>query len=315
MRDEPAGPATAQDKLDEWLEGMNPVLARLEFFTRPAGIELDYTPGSLAQLEAFASERWPDGRVVFPFHEAATAYVGEVLLRAAGGHWDWDSHADLPIVRPDPALDLAPLSPAQLVAAAAHRHTGTELATAHAALLDAVHAHTANHPGWTPTKQHTPGVDEITHLGPVPAPPWLDQWLAGRAANFDAWAADTGIAPERWDFSPATLTTLDAVIKKRFQSRDDLTRPESRAFVDGAVWYCGEVARRNKARTQWRYNPADADTIAILGPPERNPLVGRPFIDQDGPGLNRWIPSTTLELVLIEDHEPSWLIVAYDRLD
>jgi hypothetical protein len=117
------------------------------------------------------------------------------------------------------------------------------------ALVAAVDEYAAGHPGWSPTKELTPGVDEVDD--PVVSP-WLETWLGERERTFPAWVADAGVAPAVWDFSPASLDPLEALVKRRLPSVDALTELANHNFVQGAAWYCGEVARQNKTAARWK---------------------------------------------------------------
>jgi hypothetical protein len=301
------------DRLEAWREGMNPVLARLEGFELPADFPFDYSSASLARLEETALDRFPGGDPPAPaggFLEGATAYVGESLLRAGGGRWDWDADDDLPVVRADDALALPPVSPLRLIIAAVRHRTGTELTDAHATLVAAVDGYAARHPGWAPTKEPTPGVDDIDEPA---ASPWLEQWLDERARAFAAWVADTGVAPAVWDFSPASLDALEALVKRRLLSANAVTEAADGGFVQGAVWYYGEVARRNKTAARWVYTPAVPGSSDLRESAEYNPFVGRPYIDQSGPDGNTLVPIFGIRFVPDEDR-PGLLRKTFNRL-
>jgi hypothetical protein len=304
---------SSDERLDAWREEISPMLARLEAFELPEGFPLDFSAGSLTRLEEIVLDRIPPGTAsVAPlgsFLEAATAYVGESLLRTGGGRWDWDAGDDLPVVLPDEALAVPPVSPLRLIIAAASRRTGTELAGTHAAVAGAVERYVAAHPGWSPTKEPTPGVDEVD----APRAPWLEEWLGERERAFPAWVADTGVAPAVWDFSPASLDALEAVVKRRLPGREALEQAAHRDFVQGSTWYYGEVARRNKTGTRWRYSPAVPGSSDPLESYELNPFVGRPYIDQSGPEGDSLVPVLVLEALLTVD-EPGRLRKRYNRL-
>jgi hypothetical protein len=301
------GPASPEERLESWREEMSPVLARLEAFELPADFPFDFSAASLARLEQLVLDRFPAGRAPAEpaggFLEAAIAYIGESLLRTGGGQWDWDAEADVPLVRPDEALKLPSISPLRLIIAAAGRRTGTELAGAHAELAAAVDEHAAAHPGWSPTKVPTPGVDEV---GEPAASPWLAAWLAERERAFPAWAAGSGVAPASWDFSPASVDALEALVRRRLPATGALTDAAHHDFAQGAAWYYGEVARRNKTAARWRYSPGVPGSSDIRESYERNPYVGRPYIDQPGPEGDSLVPILVIEVALMED-EPGFM--------
>ncbi|MDN0196947.1 hypothetical protein [Streptomyces sp. S.PNR 29] len=123
-----------------------------------------------------------------------------------------------------------------------------------------------------------------------PAPdrhPELVAWLETRAAGFERWARDTG-APEYWNFSPESLDALEELVRRTFAAQEEIAAARSGEFVQGAVWYIGEVIRRSAPDAVWRYDPFTSDDRI----PERmfepgvqevgdTPHLGRPHF-QDG---------------------------------
>ncbi|MFC3577809.1 hypothetical protein ACFOZ0_32030 [Streptomyces yaanensis] len=92
-----------------------------------------------------------------------------------------------------------------------------------------------------------PGADDReTH-------PELAAWLAERSAGFTEWARATG-EEERWDFGPDSLDALEDLVRRTFAGEDEVTAAKSGSFVQGAVWYIGEVVRRTQGAV-WRYEP------------------------------------------------------------
>ncbi|MEU1462423.1 hypothetical protein ABZ467_17330 [Streptomyces sp. NPDC005727] len=109
------GSAAHERLLDRWLDDLQVPAARLEQVYLDRDFAFDYTPASLAALEHALLEEEPgDG-----FRRAATSCIGEVLMDVCGGRWDINSGTDGedgdPVVRPDPALGLAPLSIGTLI--------------------------------------------------------------------------------------------------------------------------------------------------------------------------------------------------------
>jgi hypothetical protein len=73
--------------------------------------------------------------------------------------------------------------------------------------------------------------------------PELAAWLARQEADFQAWAEATG-TPETWDFSPASLDTLEAVVRERYADTRAINDARDSTFIQVASWYVGEIARR-----------------------------------------------------------------------
>jgi hypothetical protein len=120
--------------------------------------------------------------------------------------------------------------------------------------------------------------------------PWLAQWLVAREQAFPAWSAATGRAGDL-DFSPRSLETLEQVVRSRVPTQDALRELKDDDFVQGAVWYLGEIARRHRD-AHWRYSPDPTGT-------SRNPYAGRPFVEQDDGGDA--IPLLELESAVLSD--------------
>lgn len=111
--------------------------------------------------------------------------------------------------------------------------------------------------------------------------PDLLAWLAEREGAHAAWAAQTSFA-DVLDFSPASLAILDDPIRETANSMEEITDRRMTPFVQGAIWYVGEVFCRHKGMV-WKYIPdlvsgqlepffnAGAETSAL-----DHPCVGAP---------------------------------------
>lgn len=76
----------------------------------------------------------------------------------------------------------------------------------------------------------------------------LDDWLAVQRQRFAAWTASH---PGPWDFGAESITALIELLNEQLQERGDLKNPDYADFVDGAVWYLGEVFCRTLPGTTW----------------------------------------------------------------
>jgi hypothetical protein len=275
--------------IEEWVESMEPRLARLEELYLPEDFDADFSGDSLAALEAVLVLHLRDGHDLLAADgrglvESAAGYIGEALLRVAGGSWKWD---DQPIVCPDPETGLDPVAPALLVADCVRDRTGNILRAVYSTFEQAVAARVAQDPSWSPTKEWTPGVD--SHIVPV-ASPFLTNWLTKRAAAFPGWIAGYGNG-EEWDFSVKSLDTLETVTRRRLSAIDDFNKPEHRDFLDGACWYFGEIARRVHGAF-WNYNGGEPD-------PE-DPWVGFPYVWRDVNPPHGSVPFYVLQVAMVE---------------
>ncbi|MEV4759355.1 hypothetical protein AB0J86_30265 [Micromonospora sp. NPDC049559] len=284
------------EPLEEWLESMQPRIAGLLDLELPQGREWDYSPDSLARLEAEVLARavpTPD------FRQRVSGYLGEALLTTAGGRWGWETSRGLPLVLPDPELDLPPICPADLVERALANRDGDEFGRAYRALELAVTRRRATDPGWRPRKEPTPGLDPEPAAEP---PAELDAWLAERKAGFAAWLTEYAPRPERWDFSVASLDELEEVLLRLVPAPEELAARAE--FAEGASWYLGEVFRPVLS-ARWRYHPGEPD-------PE-NMFVGRPFLEQPVPNGRTVVPFVLLKGVLAR-REPGLLRGLAERL-
>ncbi|MFI9323600.1 hypothetical protein ACIGXI_28000 [Kitasatospora aureofaciens] len=277
---------TGRAMLEDWLEDLPLLVARLERVHLTDGPALDYGPGSLAALEQalLAEPGGPDE----DFTRAAAGYLGEVLLVTGGGRWGVDDTG--PVVLPDPALGLAPLSVGTLVDAALAEAGGEVFGREHSRLAAAVAAVRAERSDWTPHKEVSP----LDPIGPQSDDPALAAWLRERRAAFPAWADQLPGGRSAYDFSPAGLDALEREVRRRYPAVDafdaEATGPFPSApfpsgsfptspFLAGAVWYLGEVVclRCDSVWLHWPVDPA-AEPGSHHHPD--NPWSGIPFTHQ-----------------------------------
>ncbi|WP_436526607.1 hypothetical protein [Actinoplanes sp. HUAS TT8] len=211
--------------LEDWVQGIQPRLAGLE----AADLEIDFGRGSLAALQGLAI-----GAENEEFLAACASYLGETLLRAAGGRWV--EVGDRPGVAADPALGLDPVVPAELL-----EFEGLPVGT-YDEWAAAVAVRQAAEPDWRPVKEPTPGLDRQP-AGDRPVEAQVEDWLAERAADFPRWVARW--APDQvWDFSPESLDRLAELLLELLGSGADVDDPAFRDPVEGAEWYLGETFLR-----------------------------------------------------------------------
>lgn len=263
----------AYQGLGDWVHRIGLNLLALDELEDEDGFEPDFTGASLEGLElallAHVSE--PDD-TYDPGHrrliDGAAGYLGEVLLRQTGGAWGW--RGGEPLVRADKALALPPAFPLQLIARAIQERTEHEFADVYAVWQAAVARHQVDNPRWTPTKTRTPGVDPF-EMSPADAA-HIAAWVAERRGAFSQWARTYG-ADVAWDFRPASLDALENLLARITPTTGELRDPGHRDFVEGAVWYFGEVVRRIRGGT-WGYRTQD--------PTAPNAYAGDPYVQQAG---------------------------------
>lgn len=238
-----------RDPLRSWYDRIYFLLLGLQDIDlKGSGVRLDYSRRSLVELEHELLKRFAAPQdLVRPaggeFVAGLTAYIGESLMRAAGGQWVWGrtgsapGGADGPVASADPVLELTPVAPIDLLIDAVTGRSGDRLTETYDRWAHAVEVHRHGNPSWQPEKQRTmadPPAEETEALR---------IWLEEQEAGFPAWVADFG-AGSVWDFDPASLPTVEEVLRTFVPVRAELAEPEHRRLRDGAAWYVGETFRR-----------------------------------------------------------------------
>jgi hypothetical protein len=289
---------STEAKLIDWREGLAPMFAGLEDFVAGPDVPLDLSVESLRDLEHILLAESPVG---LPPHEGLAevlgGYLGETLLTIGGGAWTWDPQSDLPVASLALGETVQPLRLA--IDALVHR-TGKVWSAEYERIEALAAARRNEDPAWEPRRTDRPALGGTWDA--EQGEPWLTHWLATREQRFSDWAVDTGRAGEL-DFSQESLTTLEQVVRSRIPSKAALRESLDGDFVQGAIWYLGEIARRNRAAL-WRYRPNPTGT-------SKNPYAGRPFVQQDPPDGIDVIPQLELEAVVLSDEDG----VLLDRFD
>lgn len=232
------------DRITAWQHRLYFALLGLtDIDLRDAGVQFDYTRDSLGDLELVVLDRFGStGDLTLPGRrdlvDGLVAYVGEALMRAAGGRWTWDDDANAPLVSADPDLGLEPVAPLALLGDAVSARTGDRLVWVFDLWAQAASDRQASTPGWHPDKERTMADP------PESLEDELHGWLDLQAGSFDAWVASFG-GDITWDFTPGTLPVVQEVLRATVSTTADLNEPEHLRLRDGAAWYVGETFRRN----------------------------------------------------------------------
>jgi hypothetical protein len=277
-------------KLTDWREGLPPMFAGLEDFIAGPETPLDLSVDSLRDLEDILLAEAPAG---LPPPEGLVqvlgGYIGETLLTIGGGAWTWDPDTDLPVA----SLDVGEVAqPMGLAVDALVQRTGKVWSAEYERIAALAATRRNEDPAWEPRRTDRPALGRTWDAGP--GEPWLTNWLATREQRFADWALDTGRADEL-DFSPESLTALEQVVRGRIPSKAALRESVDDEFVQGAIWYLGEIARRHR-NAQWRYRP---DTTGK----SKNPYTGRPFVQRDDPDGADAIPLLELKSAVLSDKD------------
>ncbi|MGQ4417424.1 hypothetical protein ACN6LA_003629 [Streptomyces sp. SAS_269] len=286
------GSAAHERLLDRWLDDLQVLAARLEQVYLERGFTFDYTPASLAALEHALVEEEPDDG----FRRAATSYIREVLMDVCGGRWDIDpgtgGGGGDPVVRPDPALGLPPLSIGTLIDVALAERSGEVFTRERAELAGAVSGRRPAAPGWGPRKERSP----LDPIGRQSADGWLRSWLADRQAGHPSWVRQLSGAGSvhDWDFSPAGLDALERQVRGRYSTLAAFDADHEGPFLQGPLWYLGQILCLYHDST-WVHWAIDPDAPRGSHQHADNPWSGIPFTLQ--PHTRRARPCDPLELL------------------
>ncbi|GAB2658210.1 hypothetical protein [Nocardia goodfellowii] len=212
---------------------------------KDSGIRLDHSRRSLAELEPVLLERFAtpghlSGPMVSQFVAGMIAYIGESLMRVAGGQWVWGptrSASDGPVASADPVLELTPVAPIDLLSDVVTDRSGNRLTETYDRWAHAVEVHRHSNPSWQPEKQRTMADPPAEDTDAVRV------WLTEQEAEFPAWVTEYG-AGFVWDFDPASLAAVEDVLRRNMTVLEELAEPQHRRLRDGAAWYVGETFRR-----------------------------------------------------------------------
>ncbi|MFC7304561.1 hypothetical protein ACFQVC_10085 [Streptomyces monticola] len=108
--------------------------------------------------------------------------------------------------------------------------------------------------------------------------PRLHAWLADRREAFADWAerADPAAgSAAAWDFSPESLDRLEALVRARFATGEEMEAAQDDWFLAGAAWYLGEVQVIH-CGARWQLNPEPYDETR-----RDEPEVVEPGRDED----------------------------------
>jgi len=180
--------------------------------------------------------------------QAIACYVGESLLRAFGGRWLWDDR-EHSVTRGSAVVRLfidnykGAISPTHLVRVAVTWGDPETFNRVYSAQrLRFVKKKDAD-PSWSPTRQCTPGLDQLSKDEPT----YWDSWRSKRQLDFPEFAARYG-SGETWDFSRDSLLKLGEIVTELLDADDDAAKHAKEC----AGWYYGETLYRARP-SYWGY--------------------------------------------------------------
>ncbi|QYN36950.1 hypothetical protein K1T35_06720 [Pseudonocardia sp. DSM 110487] len=261
----------AQDPLAAWQRRLYYVLMGLtDLDMKGTPIAFDYSRASLKDLESellarFTSPAAMRRPAASETLDGLVAYIGETLMRVAGGRWTW-GHVKSeglgvksgPVANADAALGLAPVAPHELLAEVVSVRSGDRLTRTFDRWAGAVETQRAAAQSWRPDKQRTVADGpELDRAG-------LETWLSTQESRFPEWVAAYG-ANSAWDFRPETLPALETMLRQMLSSKEELLSPENERIREGAMWYLGETFRLNLGG-HWTKNVGASPRVEGMGP-------------------------------------------------
>lgn len=277
--------ATVGKRLDDWVDRIGLKLLHVEDLEGESEFKPDFTGASLENLERALLRHFGEpGDIADPqrrgLADGAAGYLGEVLLRLAGGSWDWQDGE--PLIRADTAIGLAPVYPLRILARAVGGKSEHEFCTVYAAWEKTAARHRAANPNWIPAKTRTPGVDPV-EVSPADVA-YITTWANQRQAAFARWSQTYG-PHVAWDFGPASLDALENLLQYITPTPQDLRDPKHSEFVQGAVWYLGEALRRTTPG-HWTFRTFDPTAPSVY--------AGDPYLQHANPDGKPVIPILVL---------------------
>ncbi|MFE1771606.1 hypothetical protein [Streptomyces sp. NPDC059008] len=139
--------------LGGWLDEIVVELSKLGALPLPEGFADDYSPGTLPVLEAAAIAYLEQGGNADLLVRGLGAYLGEAVLRTAGGHWEWSGYQEGdPVVVVDPVHKAGPVDVCGIVRRALDEATGEVFAEEHGWMEIAAAAQMGKDPSWRPVR-------------------------------------------------------------------------------------------------------------------------------------------------------------------
>ncbi|MQY22649.1 hypothetical protein [Nocardia macrotermitis] len=288
--------------LDDWVGHVGLAILQVEGLEGD-GFEVDFTGASLAPLERLLPSYFVATNDISDpeqqeLADGVAGYLGEVLMRLAGGAWGWDDGE--PFVHADDAVGLATVYPLRILARAVADMSGHEFSDVYTEWSKVIGQHRLSNPDWRPEKKRTPGVDPVEMSSADAA--YIATWVAERRSTFEQWTRTYG--PDgTWDFGPESLDTLESLLLQQTPLPKDLRDPAHREFVQGAAWYLGEVVRRIGGG-DWVFRTMDPKSPSIY--------AGDPCVQQLDPDGRRVKPVVILR-DFVRNRVPGTLREEYAR--
>lgn len=265
----------SRELFEAWVEEMHPKLTGFEMFGLPEQFTArHYSRDALAQLQDVIRSRLSTADQVSDgsetaFVDGAVRYIGETLIRHAGGRWHYTVEQDVPwrgrpvLVLDHPASsEEDPVDVLGLV-----RETVRD--PRHDWLTDAFDIHSQA------AREHATQPPVQEQLTPEPGSR-LAGWLSTMDEQLDAWTHGPGAPADRWDYTLGSLDHLADWALQHFPTGVDPRTLEDplRTDLENAARYLGSTLLRHHGGS-WRYSEAE--------PSRSNPFAGQAVITREDP--------------------------------
>ncbi|MEU1281583.1 hypothetical protein [Streptomyces sp. NPDC005805] len=133
--------------------------------------------------------------------------------------------------------------------------------------------------------------------------PDLLRWLDERRDAHEGWAAGTSSAGAL-DFTPASLAVVDDLVRERANTMEEVTDQRMTPFVQGALWYVGEVFRRHRTMV-WKYIPdlVSGELEPFFGAAGQISALDHPCVGVPGDPDSYLYPLNMLRGILLTEDE------------
>lgn len=133
--------------------------------------------------------------------------------------------------------------------------------------------------------------------------PGLLRWMGERREAHERWAEQTSFA-DALDFTPASLETLDSLVRNIANSMEEVTDQRMTPFVQGAIWYVGEVFCRHR-KLVWKYIPdlVSGELEPFFGAAEETSALDHPCVGAPADPESYLYPLNMLRRILLTEDE------------
>ncbi|MGO4747340.1 hypothetical protein AB4212_01630 [Streptomyces sp. 2MCAF27] len=133
--------------------------------------------------------------------------------------------------------------------------------------------------------------------------PDLLRWMGERRDSHEGWAEQTSFAGGL-DFTPASLGILDGLVRDTANSMEEVTDQRMTPFIQGAIWYVGEVFCRHQ-KMVWKYIPdiVSGELEPFFNAAGQTSALDHPCVGAPGDPESYLYPLNILRRILLTEDE------------